>query len=434
MKTQGIAVLATALALSPHAIQDTAPVPVAPAHFVVTQQKNVQVFGAVGNGIADDTAAINLALVGGGDVYVPAGTYRVTEPLRIDSPTTFSGAGAGVSTIRMATSGPIATIDITSSHTSVRNLTLDGPSTSSVYVGNEVGIKAHGQSSESYLTDLRLENLEISNYGFQGIRLQWVAGAFVSRNFVRRIGYAGVHCYSCTDVLVDHNKVQSISPGTSGNAYGISFTHGGQVPSAANPASRRCVADGNIVVDVPVWKGLDTHDGQSITFSNNMVEGCKYGIGAVSVAGSPTIMKNIVIEGNVISAGAAAHQHYGISVTGMAGGFAENVIVANNLVEGYGIPGNSNAGAIHLHSTAGLSVTDNYIDDFAEIGIQIWHDNTALQCAGNHIDSGFSTLENPAAIRVRGSSNHGFIIANRSNDFGLDPTQPANMTVGHNDM
>lgn len=42
-------------------------------------------FGAVGNGVADDTAAINLAIaaanVAGGTVYFPAGSYKVTAPL-----------------------------------------------------------------------------------------------------------------------------------------------------------------------------------------------------------------------------------------------------------------------------------------------------------------------------------------------------------------
>lgn len=47
---------------------------------------NVIAYGAIGNGVADDTAAINLAIAachtaGGGIVYFPPGTYKVTKPL-----------------------------------------------------------------------------------------------------------------------------------------------------------------------------------------------------------------------------------------------------------------------------------------------------------------------------------------------------------------
>ena len=61
---------------------------------------NVKSFGAVGDGIADDTAHINSAIAAGKTVYFPAGRYRVTNALTI---TTLSqrvfGAGSGVVSI-----------------------------------------------------------------------------------------------------------------------------------------------------------------------------------------------------------------------------------------------------------------------------------------------------------------------------------------------
>ena len=52
-----------------------------------------QEFGATGDGKADDTAAIQQALDSGSRVFLPAGSYRVTRTLRLDSRTTLYGEG-----------------------------------------------------------------------------------------------------------------------------------------------------------------------------------------------------------------------------------------------------------------------------------------------------------------------------------------------------
>ena len=41
--------------------------------------KNVKDFGAVGDGITDDTAAFVAAIAGGGDIVLPAGTYFLSD-------------------------------------------------------------------------------------------------------------------------------------------------------------------------------------------------------------------------------------------------------------------------------------------------------------------------------------------------------------------
>jgi len=58
---------------------------------------SVKDFGAVGDGVADDTAAIQAAInsVGNGVLYFPAGTYRCTGELLITSALTMQGAGRG---------------------------------------------------------------------------------------------------------------------------------------------------------------------------------------------------------------------------------------------------------------------------------------------------------------------------------------------------
>ena len=56
---------------------------------------NVLDFGAVGDGVADDTVAIQAALdaAAGGDLYIPNGSYLVTDTLYVPAGTTVTGAG-----------------------------------------------------------------------------------------------------------------------------------------------------------------------------------------------------------------------------------------------------------------------------------------------------------------------------------------------------
>lgn len=51
---------------------------------------SVKDFGAVGDGVTDDTAAIQAALDAGGDIYFPAGRYKVTAQLTATKPCTIS--------------------------------------------------------------------------------------------------------------------------------------------------------------------------------------------------------------------------------------------------------------------------------------------------------------------------------------------------------
>jgi hypothetical protein len=62
---------------------------------------NIKDFGAKGDGIADDTAAIISAIgTGGRLVSFPPGTYKITSTIVLPSYTTLQGAGSGLSVIR----------------------------------------------------------------------------------------------------------------------------------------------------------------------------------------------------------------------------------------------------------------------------------------------------------------------------------------------
>src|ERR1700730_13432442 len=69
---------------------------------------DVRGLGALGDGVRDDAAAINAALIaaaksGSGVVHLPAGTYLVGQTLLFPSerPITLAGSGAGATTIKL---------------------------------------------------------------------------------------------------------------------------------------------------------------------------------------------------------------------------------------------------------------------------------------------------------------------------------------------
>lgn len=72
---------------------------------IVSRMLDVKVFGAIGDGVTDDTAAVQRALNTGGHVYLSVGTYAISSPLSFTVPgQKMFGAGLGVSTL-LATSG-----------------------------------------------------------------------------------------------------------------------------------------------------------------------------------------------------------------------------------------------------------------------------------------------------------------------------------------
>ena len=81
------------------------------------ETKTVRDFGAVGDGVADDTAAIQRAVDSGiGDIRLPRGDYRITRPIVVDldkfGPVSITGAG----TARVVMAGPGPAFQMVGTH------------------------------------------------------------------------------------------------------------------------------------------------------------------------------------------------------------------------------------------------------------------------------------------------------------------------------
>ncbi len=145
---------------------------------------NVKAYGAKGDGVTDDTAAITAAMTAAsavhGVVFFAPGTYLVSSPL--DKPTSVSLAGSGraATTIKMQDGADAAAVIRTSGfasltgtdstggefNTEIRDLTVDGNKAANAA---GIGIQLYGKH-------FRLDNLAIINASTVGLYTEY-AGA-----------------------------------------------------------------------------------------------------------------------------------------------------------------------------------------------------------------------------------------------------------------
>jgi hypothetical protein len=125
--------------------------------------------GADPTGVADSTSAINAAIAalpsGGGTVWFPAGTFKVSGPLTLVTGTVLQGAGENATVISQ-TSTSADTLSMTDlRYITVRDLQLSGPSSGT---GRGVAFL----HSASALAGINLENVIVGGFGGDGVHIE----------------------------------------------------------------------------------------------------------------------------------------------------------------------------------------------------------------------------------------------------------------------
>lgn len=93
----------------------------------VSDMISIRDFGAIGDGVADDTTAIALAIQAHGCIYIPSGIYRVTGTIDIGSNTKIYGDGQ--SSIITGNSNLFDMISIRGDYNSLSDFVIDGGDT-----------------------------------------------------------------------------------------------------------------------------------------------------------------------------------------------------------------------------------------------------------------------------------------------------------------
>lgn len=386
-------------------------------------------FGAIGNGVANDTTALQAFFnntskrgrLSAGKTYLVS---TITVPAEFVCEAEF-----GVRPIIIKTGATGTLLALAGNSITLRGFTVDGSHTTDTYAGgyvaNHYGIKSDYSVGTPKL-DITLDDLVVKNCGDTGIDLRLVTRCKVTRCNVSRCGYAGIAIWSGVYCEASDNIVDNIYPGSGGtapelNAYGITMSN-----YSADRRSTYGKMLRNRVSNVLSWNGIDEHNSEWLEIRDNLIWNCAQAIGCQhGIAGQP--VKELFITGNVIegftnvSTGNGTRvatltkdsQTYrmtgGIIVVGGVNTDTGNAVtISNNVLRGIGDTrvAAGSSGAIKVQNVRTLVVTLNRLYLSYCIGILLYDDTVDSilyhQVTGNVIDA--VTLQNSVQYGIRATS------------------------------
>lgn len=349
-------------------------------------------YGAIGNGIANDSTAIQSAIdactaAGGGTAYAPPGTYLINTALALKSNVKLLGAGPG--TVFQKADGNSGTATIQASGTLGTTVALTGtPTYGSISVTAATNPATLVRGDFVLIRDTQYTN---TTFG-RNQELNRVVGVSGSGPFTYTLANRLLGTYltgSSAEMLkltpVNSARVESLKITVPGNAPTTVVQHGGgiyfdlgydcyvrdvDIAGAYEMPAIRMDRSAHIIVF-----GCDIRDGQDITNGSGYGYGIGVGESSHDVIITHSYMENIrendftnnarncIFSNNDVR----TTQIHAISTHGAGGG---RMVIANNNIHG------STANGVTLHNnTLGIDtdilVTGNYFEDYGNYAISI---------------------------------------------------------------
>jgi len=296
---------------------------------------NVKAYGAVGDGVTNDTAAIQAAMNAEPDLYLPAGTYLINSALIFNSGARrVRGAGMRVTTIRLATGTGYNIFDAVSKNDlTVQDLTLDANGApnalgfhnclrariSGVEFLNsaqsacgldqaQVGVGSHGG---------RITGCFFDNVGGHAVSISESDNCSVVDNYGQGIGNSGVNLGKSSRCVITNNRFVGI--GDTAGFGGIRLSNlcigctitGNTVQRFSTGyfilGSIYCSITGNSAYDIAL-RGiliqattiLDTNCNYNTVTANTLFDCGQYGIQIDRTTGSIACTGNVVCGNTIV--------------------------------------------------------------------------------------------------------------------------------------
>jgi hypothetical protein len=380
-------------------------------------------YGAIGNNTVDDSAAVLTAIMSGALVTGIAGNTYYCGTGTINVTVSFTASLYGVA-LRTAVAGATF-LNITASNVTIRGVEIYGRG-NSAYTSLERLVVWSGTadaiSPPVYVTDLRLTDCYIHDSGERAIYSEYGQRATITNCRFKNLGYAGITTLSGVDWEILGGIIDTISPGTSGNAYGVSFTRNPTLSDNLTliPRSKNCKVIGMTVLNNTIWTALDTHGGEECHFISNIVQNCKMGVTIGSCPGVSTNPlfgpKNCKSIGNNVLNTTPISGNFGIGingaivVTGTLVDAADGCCSVGDKVLGCGVTANPNSAGFQFSATTGLIVSGSHAIACFPHGFIFYHDNYGFTATGLvAVDPYDSTVTNCAGIYLPSDYNTGAI-------------------------
>ena len=274
---------------------------------------SVKDFGAVGNGVADDTAAVQAAISAvsalGGTVVFPNGEYKVTAPTTLSANQIWL---KGDLNARIKRYGAFEIFNVTGSYNKISDLQLMGNKASYPFPANSRAAIVIVQGDFNIASDCQIE--EGNSHG-----ILFRTGGAPQFNLAQ-----GNIVLNCDEVGIAHDG------GVDNRILGNHVSGCGFEGVTLDQSSLRCIVDGNrLNANCQVGGvgsiGIDWTD--LCVVSNNVITGTGAGLSGITFQNNLGPSNFNVITGNVFDVNAA----YGVHMKTNAGGSCSDNVVSGNM-------------------------------------------------------------------------------------------------------
>ena len=341
---------------------------------------NIKDFGAKGDGVSDDTNAIQEAIDSiksvGGSIYFPkcSDYYNVTSNIELYSNIDIIGDECKPF-IKYKGSNQVNIFNIENcENITIKNISIyNGGSSESNHLGeNSNGINIYNS-----------KNIEINNCfiteigGMCGIKFRKSKHLKVFDTDFYKCTYSMLSIREETeDILVDRCSFDTVTSQTLQNTYTI-CTGASDYVNEYSFLTRNLRIFNSKFINNPRWEGIDTHGCFDLQICNNYIENVQTGI-MVAFDVRPKVAfehGNIIISNNIIKKGLSEEAGNGIVVQGNDNGtgeYAENITISNNIILGsFGNPSSIYNSGLNLSNLKNVNINNNTINGCNNISMYI---------------------------------------------------------------
>lgn len=324
---------------------------------------DVKKAGAVGDGVADDTEVFKSVFAGGNKtIFIPKGTYKITDEVKMFSNTTVICDGSIIDyydTEKDTYTGLFYARN-------GKNIRIFGLAITGHESGNSIGYKS--EIGFEKCRDCVVRDAVINTVNATYCILQLSGnGLLIDNATIDHYSYCGCgNINAGNNFSVINSKITNCDNLTASNTYPITLNAYDTNTGITTMGENLSAINNYISNEHPTYESIDCHGGTNIVISHNICEHVADGIACFTDSERNFKASNVTISDNLIIIASANLNKtvYGVS----AGGDCLNVV--NNIIRGGGKSTTTqNCGGMYINFGTNVRVAGNIIENSDVNGI-----------------------------------------------------------------